>query len=307
MTRPMHWLRYHKMIVGFGFVLLLLGLTAAPQAAAGPQVAMGPQAARGPGPSGAAGPAGTRGRESGAGPKALTFKGRAFDTCQAPSADTMRRWRASPYRAVGVYFGGRGRACRSQLHLSHGWMRTVQGQGWRVLPLYVGSQSTCVLSRHKKNVRIGGHPWKQGTAEAGDAVKRATALGIRPGSPLFLDMEAYAYWNEKCGRSTLLFVRGWDREVSRQGYLPGFYSSAESGVRHMERSRRAGVPDLPKVVWFARWGVKNGLHSEPVLRKNAWMPARRIHQYAGNVRERHGGRTLLIDRNLMHAPVARIG
>ncbi|MEU6028555.1 DUF1906 domain-containing protein [Streptomyces tauricus] len=296
----MRWLRCHKMIVGFGFVLLLLGLTAAPPAEAG---SWSP---------GAVAPVGSPDREPGTReygvrPKALTFKGRAFDTCRAPSADTMRRWRASPYRAVGVYFGGRGRACRSQPHLSHGWMRTVRDQGWRVLPLYVGSQSTCVFARHKKNVRIGRHPWKQGTAEARDAVKRATALGMRPGSPLFLDMEAYEYRNKKCARTTLLFVRGWNRQVSRQGYLPGFYSSAASGVRHMELSRRAGVRDLPAVVWFARWGVKNGLNSEPVLKKTAWAPARRIHQYAGNVKERHGGRTLLIDRNLMHAPVARIG
>ncbi|MFS8203288.1 glycoside hydrolase domain-containing protein (plasmid) [Streptomyces sp. CWNU-52B] len=297
----MRWLRCHKMIVGFGFVLLLLGLTAAPPAAAG----------AGTGARTGAVATGSRTLEAGSGeggarPKALTFKGRAFDTCRAPSADTMRRWRASPYRAVGIYFGGRGRACRSQPHLSHSWMRTVQGQGWRVLPLYVGSQATCVFARHK-NVRIGRHPWKQGTAEARDAVQRANALGIRPGSPLFLDMEAYAYGKKKCGRSTLLFVRGWNREVSRRGYLPGFYSSAESGIRHMELSRRAGVRDLPAVVWFARWGVRNGLNREPVLRKTAWLPARRIHQYAGNVRERHGGRTLLIDRNLMHAPVARIG
>ncbi|MFD9444268.1 DUF1906 domain-containing protein [Streptomyces sp. NPDC060006] len=291
----MRWLRSHKVIVGFGFVLLLMGLTAAPPAEAGPWA------------PGAVAPAGPHAPEPGARPAPLVYKGRAFDTCRAPSADTMRRWRASSYRAVGVYFGGRGRACRAQPHLSHRWMRTVQGQGWRVLPLYVGSQSTCVFARHKRNVRIGGHPWKQGTAEARDAVRRAVALGIRPGSPLFLDMEAYAHRNKKCARSTLLFVRGWDREVSRRGYLPGFYSSAESGVRHMESARRAGVRDLPTVMWFARWGVRAQLDKEPVLRRTAWAPARRIHQYAGNVRERHGGRTLLIDRNLMHAPVARIG
>ncbi|WP_221348761.1 glycoside hydrolase domain-containing protein [Streptomyces beigongshangae] len=288
----MCWLRCHKTIVGLGFVLLLLGLTAAPPAGADVRArASGPVAAP----------------ESRAWAAARTFKGRAFDTCRAPSADTMRRWRASPYRAVGVYFGGRGRACRSQPHLSSRWMRTVEGQGWRVLPLYVGSQATCVFAKNKKNVRIGRHPWKQGTAEGRDAVKRAAALGIRPGSPLFLDMEAYAHGKKQCARTTLLFVRGWDREVARRGYLAGFYSSAESGIRHMERSRRAGVRDLPSVVWFARWGARSGLYSEPVLRKTAWMPARRIHQYAGNVRERHGGRTLLIDRNQMHAPVARIG
>lgn len=186
-------------------------------------------------------------------------------------------------------------------------MRAVRGQGWQVLPLYVGSQATCVFAEHKRNVRIGRHPWRQGTAEARDAVRKAAALGIRPGSPIYLDMEAYGYRNKRCARSTLLFVRGWDREVWRRGYLPGFYSSAESGVRHMESARRAGVRDLPSVMWFARWGVRAGLYREPVLRPSAWVPARRIHQYAGNARERHGGRTLLIDRNLVHAPVARIG
>jgi hypothetical protein len=59
-------------------------------------------------------------------------------------------------------------------------------------------------------------------------------------------------------------------------------------------------------MWFARWRVKPQLAGEPALGRGAWS-ARRIHQYAGNVRERHGGRTLLIDRNQMHAPVARIG
>ena len=303
------------MIVGLGFGLLLLSLTATPPAEAGTRAPGAPVPASAESwRSGAAATVGSgvphphpRVPVSRARPEALTFKGRAFDTCRAPSTDTMRRWLASPYRAVGVYFGGRGRACRSQPQLSHRWMRKVEDQGWRVLPLYVGSQSTCVFAGNKKSVRIGRRPWDQGTAEGRDAVKKATALGILPGSPLFLDMEAYAHGKKKCARTTLLFVRGWNREVARRGFLSGFYSSAESGVRHMESSRRAGERDLPSVMWFARWRARTGLDNEPVLRKTAWTPARRIHQYAGNVRERHGGRTLLIDRNLMHAPVARIG
>lgn len=59
------------------------------------------------------------------------------------------------------------------------------------------------------------------------------------------------------------------------------------------------------VMWFARWRTRPHLYREPALRR-AWRPARRIHQYAGNVQERHGGRSLVIDRNLVHAPVARI-
>ncbi|MBO1336680.1 DUF1906 domain-containing protein [Streptomyces sp. VRA16 Mangrove soil] len=238
-----------------------------------------------------------------------TFRGWAFDICQAPPRDTMRRWKRSAYRAVGVYYGGRGRFCRHQRNLSHGWLRAVDRMGWRVLPVYVGSQSPCVGARHKKGLEIGRKPWRQGVREGRDAARRAGALGIRPSSPLYLDMEAYAYGKpgkEGCAHRTLSFVRGWDKEVRRHGYVPGFYSSAGSGVRHMEAARRAGVPDLPSVMWFARWHTRPRLDREPALRRAAWHPERRIHQFAGNVKERHGGRTLVIDKNLVHAPVARI-
>ncbi|MFC9535352.1 glycoside hydrolase domain-containing protein [Streptomyces sp. NPDC057717] len=234
------------------------------------------------------------------------FRGLAFDTCMAPSLDTMRRWRASKYGAVGVYYGGRGRACPRQPRLGHRWMKGVQRLGWRVLPVYVGSQSPCVVAGPKKAYRIGGNAWSQGVREGRDAVRRARAVGIRPGSPLYLDMEAYKYRQKKCARTTLTFVRGWDRQVRRKGYVPGFYSSADSGVVHMRAAARAGVRDLPSVIWFARWHTRPRLAREPVLRGSAWTSRRRIHQYAGNVKERHGGRTLVIDRNLVHAPVARI-
>ncbi|MEV0255272.1 glycoside hydrolase domain-containing protein [Streptomyces sp. NPDC050732] len=278
-------MRLRTMIIGFVLVLtaLAVDLTASPPGAASDRPARG------------------------ASVKVSTFRGWAFDTCHTPSTDTMRRWRQSKYGAVGVYYGGRGRACKRQPQLNHAWMRAVQRMGWRVLPLYVGSQSPCVVARNKKNVRIGRHPWSQGQQEGRDAVRAAKAVGIRQDSPLYLDMEAYAYRNKSCADTTLSFVRSWNREVRRQGYVPGFYSSADSGVRHMEVARRAGVGDLPSVMWFARWRTKPHLYREPSLSSNAWRPARRIHQYAGNVKERHGGRTLVIDRNLVHAPVARIG
>lgn len=236
-----------------------------------------------------------------------TFRGRAFDTCLAPTADTMRRWKSSNYGAVGIYYAGRGRACKRQPNLTRGWMRTVRAQGWKVLPVYVGSQSPCVTAKHKKNVRMGRYPVRQGKQEGRDAVRKAKALGMGRLSPLYLDMESYTYRQKACAHGTLAFVRSWNREVRRFGYIPGFYSSASSGVRHMETARRAGVRDLPSVMWFARWHKRANLYNEPVLRRDAWRPERRIHQYAGNVKERHGGRTLKIDRNLVHAPVARVG
>lgn len=236
-----------------------------------------------------------------------TYYGRGFDTCQAPSTDAMRSWLASDYGAVGVYFGGRGRACADQKHLSRDWLQEVDEMGWGVLPVYVGSQSPCVVARNKQHVRIGSNPWKQGTREGGDAVEKAEGLGIEPESPLYLDMESYRHERKACARDTLSFVRAWNREVRSHGYVPGFYSSANSGVRHMDQARRAGVRDLPSVMWFARWHTAPDVNGEPALGRDAWQPKRRIHQYAGNVTERHGGRTITIDRNLVDAPVATLG
>ncbi|WP_420034613.1 DUF1906 domain-containing protein [Streptomyces sp. cg28] len=281
-----------KMIMGFGvFLALLLGGTAAlPEASAS-----GRDVAETDATSSAPWSAPVR-----------TFHGRAFDICRAPSLDTMRRWRSSDYRAVGVYFGGRGRFCKNQPHLNRDWTRRVDAMGWSVLPVYVGSQSPCVRAGNKKGLGIGRRPWTQGVREARDAVRSAGEVGIGRSSPLYLDMEAYNYRKRDCAERTLTFVRAWSKEVRGRGYVPGFYSSADSGVRHLQSARRAGVPDLPSVVWFARWRTRPSLYGEPSLSRNAWRPERRIHQYAGNVKERHGGRTLVIDRNLVNAPVARI-
>ncbi|CAM5298924.1 hypothetical protein SALBM135S_09819 [Streptomyces alboniger] len=285
-------MRLRKMIIGLVLVLaaLSLDMTASPPRASADTTGGDATAAV----PGAAAPA-----------KVSTFRGYAFDTCIAPTADTMRRWKSSKYRAVGVYYAGRGRACKNQPNLSRSWMRSVTGNGWRVLPVYVGSQSPCVGAKNKKGVPIGKHPKAQGKQEGRDAVSRAKAFGMRPGTPLYLDMEAYSYRKAACARTTLSFIQAWNRAVRADGYLPGFYSSADSGVRHLDLARRAGEKDLPSVMWFARWHTRPRLYGEPAIGADAWRPARRIHQYAGDVRERHGGRTMVIDRNLMHAPVAR--
>ncbi|MEU7591647.1 DUF1906 domain-containing protein [Streptomyces sp. NPDC039022] len=234
------------------------------------------------------------------------FQGWAFDTCKTPSQSTLAAWKGSKYRGVGVYFGGRGRACPNQPNLTRDWVRAAHRAGWRLLPLYVGSQAPCVVNKHKRKVTIGSDPVQVGTGEAQDAVRRAQALGIAPDSALYLDMEAYNLRDAACTRKTLEYIRAWNRETVRQGYVPGFYSSADSGVRHIERARRAGTRDLPSVMWFARWHSKPNLYGEPEMSASAWRPHRRIHQYAGNVAETHGGRKMTIDRNRVDAPVAVI-
>ncbi|MEV4440645.1 DUF1906 domain-containing protein [Streptomyces sp. NPDC049577] len=237
---------------------------------------------------------------------ATVFRGHGFDTCEAPPLTTLSAWRNSDYRAVGVYFAGRARACPRQRWLSSAWLTGARDLGWKVLPVFVGSQSPCVRASNKRGFLIGDDPYDQGIDEGQEAVRAAGALGIVSGSPLYLDMEAYDDKDDDCARTTLSYIRAWTATVNRFGYLSGFYSSAESGVRHMERARRNGTDDLPDVVWFARWRVPGNTAGEPVLSASAWAPHRRIHQYAGNVTETYGGRKLTIDRNLIDAPVAVI-
>ncbi|MEU3461383.1 DUF1906 domain-containing protein [Streptomyces sp. NPDC006733] len=237
------------------------------------------------------------------------FQGTGFETCETPAADTMQAWRGtSPYGAVGVYFGGRGRACAQQPNLTPSWVRTVNDTGWSILPIYVGSQAPCTLSDAKKAFSIDqGNPGQGGTNEGRDAVQRAQDLGFVENSALYLDMEAYDIRSASCTATTLAFVQAWDREVRRLGYIPGFYSSADSGIAHLEKARAAGVDDLPSVVWYARWNVPATLEAEPALPREAWQPHSRIHQYQGNTKEQYGGRTITIDRDLVDAPVAVIG
>ncbi|MBA0052711.1 DUF1906 domain-containing protein [Streptomyces sp. AJS327] len=244
-------------------------------------------------------------------PRALgarVFRGAAFDTCHTPPYDTMRAWRrASPFRAVGVYIGGRGRACPRQPNLTPDWVRGVDRMGWRLLPLYVGSQAPCVTEQSKRRVAIGRRaPRTRGVREGRDAVRRVKALGMAPRSAIYLDMEAYDSRRTRCAKTTLRFVRGWSAAVRRAGYLPGFYSSSESGIAHMERVRREGSRDLPMALWFARWGVRPSVEAAPALRRTHWWPHRRAHQFQGNVKRTYGGRTLHIDRNEVDAPVAII-
>ncbi|MGP4000035.1 DUF1906 domain-containing protein [Streptomyces sp. 8N706] len=235
---------------------------------------------------------------------AEVFTGLGFDTCETPSLGAMNAWLESDYRAVGVYIGGRGRACKGQVNLGPRWIRSVHQIGWNVLPLYVGSQSPCVYSDNKQQVIIDEEPWAQGVEEGRDAALSADGLGLREGGAIYLDMEAYDQYDEACAETTLSFVRGWNREVRRQGFLPGFYSSSTSGVQHMDTARQLGVTDLPDVMWFARWNVPPSLYEEPSLAGDAWTPHRRIHQYAGNITEEYGGVRMTVDANMVDAPVA---
>ncbi|WP_157875905.1 DUF1906 domain-containing protein [Streptacidiphilus griseoplanus] len=234
------------------------------------------------------------------------FAGHGFDACAAPSLTTMRRWhRHSRYRAVGIYFGGVNRSC-AQPHLTAHWVRAVDRMGWRLLPVYAGLQAPCRRSAHRLHRIDPRRAGRQGAAQAADAARRARALGLAKGSPLYLDMENYRRGNARCSRAVVDFSVGWTRGLNRRGYRSGFYSSAGSGIADLAAARRRGRRDLPGTLWYAHWNGRPGTGRAKGLSSRAWHGHRRIHQYRGNVRESHGGSALTVDRSTVDAPVALV-
>ncbi len=249
---------------------------AAPQAAAAPTTPVPAGAATGPSPG--------------------TYTGLGFDACTAPSSEQMQAWLASPYRAVGIYFGGVNRACQ-QPHLTAHWVAGQQAQGWHLMPLYVGLQAPCTTSskRHKIDPARAA---VQGRASAEDAAARAQNLGLARDSVLIFDMEAYRTGDAACRTAVLAFMSAWTARLHDLGYLSGFYSSMASGVADQVASYPTAGYVRPDYVDFARWDRAVTV-ADPAIPAGYWSPRRRIKQYRGDHRETHGGVTINIDNDYL--------
>ncbi|GAA4492100.1 hypothetical protein GCM10023191_027410 [Actinoallomurus oryzae] len=237
-------------------------------------------AASGPGPlAGAAG-------ERRSGDRRRWVTGAGFDTCSAPSLAAMRAWR-DDFVAANIYIGGPARACPDG-RLSRRWVRAVRAMGWRLIPTYVGPQAPCTSSRPRFSPSTAA---LAGQLSAVDATHRAAALGLPPGSPIYMDLEAYGR-RSWCRQAVLTFVDSWTKGVRALEYVPGLYSSVASGIRDVAEAD--GI-SRPEAVWFAHWDRKPNVWGDRLMRDEWWADHRRIKQFRGDHVEKHGGVKLKID------------
>ncbi|WP_235502693.1 glycoside hydrolase domain-containing protein [Kitasatospora sp. Root187] len=233
------------------------------------------------------------------------FSGLAFDTCTAPGLATMDTWRKnSPFGAAAVYIGGRNRGC-AQPQLTSSWVKSVDTAGWKLVPLYVGAQAPCQSGRSPYRIDAA-NPAPQGAADGADAVAKASALGMRAGSALYLDVEAFNTGDAACADAVLGYLQGWTRAVHQKGYVAGTYAYATSSAAVIARAAQQGAPDMPAALWYAQYdGQADTAATFPF--GSQWSGHRRGHQYLVNQKETHGGATVTVDRNAWDAPVAVIG
>ncbi|MFF0379147.1 glycoside hydrolase domain-containing protein [Actinoplanes missouriensis] len=240
-------------------------------------------------------------------PQPGTFKGYGFDACTAPSSAAMKAWLTSPYRAVGIYFGGNNRGC-AQPNLTASWVREQIGRGWRLIPLYVGPQATCTTTT-KKNRIDNANAEIQGRAIADDAVAQAKAIGLSRESVLIYDMEAYRTNDAACRNGVLAFMKGWTARLHDHGYFSGFYSSVSSGVADQVAVYNKAGYVRPDYMDFARWD-QVVTTADKVIPSSYWTPGRRMKQYRGDHKETWGGVTINIDNDYLdfaRLPSAKFG
>jgi hypothetical protein len=228
---------------------------------------------------------------------------RGFDACAAPTASTMNAWRSSPYTSVGVYIGGANRGC-AQPNLTNSWVTTVTGQGWKLLPIWVGPQAPCTtLGGTTKITADPNQAWAQGAAQASAAADAAGALGLG-GTPIYYDMEAYPRGGQ-CTSSVQIFTNGWVYTLHQRGYRAAFYSSLCSGI--LDQAATWGNPLYYPLdaIWIAAWNnTPNifGFGSPCALPDSMWSNHQRVHQYIGGHNESYSGVTINIDSNAVDGP-----
>lgn len=236
-----------------------------------------------------------------------TFTGLGFDTCQAPSQDTMSAWKsASPFGAIGIYVSGNSRYCGDayQPNLTPGWIQTNADLGWRFLPIHVGYQSPCFSNNPDSRVQKRKMSSDLGTArgqaasDAGETIAALRKLGFGPGSVSYLDLEWY-HRSTACDNVTLEFIDAWTETLHANGYSSGVYSSGSAAIKAMDDALSAGRPGFnpPDHVWFAWTNKVADTNSGPYLKSRFFTNHQRIHQYENGVTVTYGGKKLNIDRN----------
>jgi len=231
-----------------------------------------------------------------AAPSRPTRARRGFDACTAPPMAVMKAWRRA-YSVVGIYIGGVNAAC-DRGNLSARWMAGAAKLGWSMLPTYVGPQAPCYHYGTRISSRAAA---QEGAAAARNAVLDARRYGLRPRSPIYYDMEAYA-GNSACTSAVLRFLSAWTRELNAKGYVSGVYSSADSGIVAMQSSlARKQRFTRPQAIWYALWNGRGTLSASRL----SWPQDRRAKQYLGPHNSRIGGYTLNIDSDVVGGPVAR--
>ncbi|MES4888259.1 glycoside hydrolase domain-containing protein [Streptomyces sp. NPDC096012] len=236
-------------------------------------------------------------------PAQKTFTGRAFDTCTAPSQSAMKAWHTGFYGAAAVYVGGKNRGC-AQPNLTSTWVKGVTALGWKLVPIYVGAQPPCQSGSNPEKLTAATAA-SLGASDSADAVAKSSALGMKAGSAIYLDMEAYDTTNKACNDAVLAYVRAFDKGLHAKTYRAGYYGFSSSSAKAVATA--TDKTDLPGNLWYALWDKQNTTTADWPWGATQFTGHSRAHQYMVNSKETRNGVTITVDRDAWDGPVAITG
>jgi putative cell wall-binding protein len=224
------------------------------------------------------------------------YSGAGFDPCWAPDNASMDAWLQSPYRGIGIYLGGPRYApgCKQQnaANLTREWVGRQAANGWRFLPIYVGSQAEYKDGSNNTLTDFGGlttaTAFQLGSSEADDAANLARGLNFPPASVIYDDMENYG---SSYTQLVISYSQGWTQELHRNGFRAGWYSSSSTGIKDQSAAYGASSPDVVDIAAWNNTNTTDDVNVQP----SQWANHQRVHQTQGGHDETYGGVTINID------------
>lgn len=221
---------------------------------------------------------------------------KGFDQCAAGTVSQMQAWWTNtPWSFANVYLGGSNRGC-AQPNLTSTWINSILAQGWDLVPTWVGLQapgSSCTSCSEMSSSTATAR--QQGINEANAATNAANALGLKPPTIIYFDLERY---DPTSNAAAAAFVEGWVTRLHQLGNKAGVYGAAANAADDW-----ATIANPPDAVWIALWNGNTSVFGLSGLPDNRWSHHQRIHQFQGGHNETWGGVTFSIDSDSSDGPV----
>lgn len=230
----------------------------------------------------------------------VTLTGYGADSCAAPSTSQMSAFYSNtPFSYWGIYLGGSSRGC-AQPNLTSSWVSTVTGQGWDLLPIWVGPQNPCGSGFSTYFSTDPATAYTQGKQEAKSAYAAWQTLSSDSDVPIEYDLEGVSGETDACRTAAKSFINGWVEQLHVAPAQPaGVYSSACGG----NINDFASIANVPDFIDAADWDDDPNVNNISCVSASNWTGAKRHKQYQGDHDATYNGVTIKIDSRCSYAPV----
>jgi probable HAF family extracellular repeat protein len=233
----------------------------------------------------------------------------AFDATNVPTVPQMSAWiTSSPFYDVYIYLPHSPNRHNDPILVSKngpGWISSVEGQGWGLVPIWFGLQSTCVITQTGITQFINTTPATastQGAGQADLAVAQDKLLGITSGI-IYLDVENYKL-GATCSAAVQAYVDGFVSEIrAYPGFNAGVYANPAPITGDISK-----VSPSPAAIWIAKADNQVTIWNQGIS-DSLWPNSQRMHQFLNNTNPNNapnatwGGVPLSIDYDIDNGPV----